>query len=69
MILSGFCRNCLAKWYRAAADEKGFSMDYDQAREVVYGMPFPDWKEKYQAPASEEKVAAFEQAQKDHPTD
>ena len=44
MILSGFCRNCLSKWYRAAAAERGVEMDYDQAREVVYGMPFPEWK-------------------------
>jgi len=69
MILSGFCRNCLSKWYRAAAAERGFEMDYDQAREVVYGMPFPAWKAKYQQEASGEKVAAFEQAQAEHPTD
>ena len=69
MILSGFCRNCLSKWYRAAAAERGVEMDYDQAREVVYGMPFPEWKAQYQHEASAEKVAAFEKAQAEHPTD
>ena len=69
MILSGFCRNCLAKWYRAAAEERGESLDYDQAREIVYGMPFPEWKSQFQGKASDEQVAAFEQAQRDHPTD
>jgi hypothetical protein len=46
MNLSGFCRNCLSKWYRAAAEEKGLEMDYEQAREIVYGMPYEEWKEK-----------------------
>ena len=48
MDLAGFCRNCLAKWYLAAAEEKGLEMDYDQAREFVYGMPYDEWKDKYQ---------------------
>jgi hypothetical protein len=48
MNLAGFCRNCLAKWYLAAAEEKGVEMDYDQARETVYGMPYSEWKNKYQ---------------------
>ena len=48
MDLAGFCRNCLAKWYLAAAEEKGLSINYDQAREEVYGMPYNEWKEKYQ---------------------
>jgi hypothetical protein len=48
MNLAGFCRNCLAKWYLAAAEEKGVVMDYDQARETVYGMPYSEWKDKYQ---------------------
>lgn len=48
MNLAGFCRNCLSKWYLAAAEEKGIEMDYDQAREIVYGMPYSEWKEKYQ---------------------
>lgn len=48
MNLAGFCRNCLAKWYRSAAEERGLDLDYEQAREIVYGMPYEDWKEKYQ---------------------
>lgn len=48
MNLAGFCRNCLSKWYMAAAEEKGLNIDYDQARETVYGMPYSEWKEKYQ---------------------
>ena len=50
MNLSGFCRNCLAKWYSAAANESGQELDYDQAREIVYGMPYAEWKAKYQTP-------------------
>ncbi len=48
MNLAGFCRNCLSKWYLAAAEEKGLTMDYDQAREHVYGMPYAQWKDKHQ---------------------
>jgi len=50
MELAGFCRNCLAKWYAAEAQARGLDMDYEQARERVYGMPYADWKEKYQTP-------------------
>ncbi|MBN93724.1 MAG: hypothetical protein CL928_06555 [Deltaproteobacteria bacterium] len=50
MNLAGFCRNCLAKWYLAAAEERGESLDYDQARETIYGMPYQDWKARYQKP-------------------
>lgn len=50
MELAGFCRNCLAKWYAAEAQVRGLDMDYEQARERVYGMPYADWKEKYQTP-------------------
>ncbi len=60
MTLAGFCRNCLSKWYRAAAEDKGLAIDYDQAREIVYGMPYAEWKEKYQTPATPEQKAAFE---------
>ena len=60
MNLAGFCRNCLSKWYRAAAEEKGIEMDYDAARELVYGMPYADWKAKYQTEATAEQKAAFE---------
>ena len=48
MELAGFCRNCLGKWYKAAAEEKGIDMDYDDAREIIYGMPYAEWKEKHQ---------------------
>ena len=63
MILADFCRNCLAKWYKAAANEQGTEMDYDQAREAVYGMPFNEWKDKYQSPASPQQLAGFEARQ------
>jgi hypothetical protein len=48
MNLAGFCRNCLAKWYKAAGDERGLELDYEQVREMVYGMPYEEWKQKYQ---------------------
>jgi len=48
MDLAGFCRNCLAKWYKAAAEERGEILDYDKAREIIYGMPYEEWKAKYQ---------------------
>jgi len=48
MNLAGFCRNCLSKWYLAAAEERGIDMDYEQAREIVYGMPYAEWKARYQ---------------------
>tara|TARA_B100001093_G_C26781307_1_gene994762 strand:+ start:1263 stop:1511 length:249 start_codon:yes stop_codon:yes gene_type:complete len=48
MDLAGFCRNCLGKWYKAAAEENGVDMDYDAAREIIYGMPYVEWKDKYQ---------------------
>ncbi|MCB1666803.1 MAG: DUF1244 domain-containing protein [Porticoccaceae bacterium] len=60
MILADFCRNCLSKWYMAAAEERGEKMDYDTAREIVYGMPYEEWKDKYQLPATPEQQAAFE---------
>jgi len=60
MNLAGFCRNCLAKWYTAAAQEQGESINYDQAREIIYGMPYDQWKEKHQTPASPEQLATFE---------
>jgi hypothetical protein len=63
MILADFCRNCLSKWYMAGAKEQGVEMDYDQAREAVYGMPFSDWKANHQLPATEEQLAAFETRQ------
>ena len=48
MDLAGFCRNCLAKWYLAAAEERGMNMNYDQAKEIIYGMPYSEWKKHYQ---------------------
>lgn len=64
MILADFCRNCLAKWYTAAATERGIDIDYEQAREVVYGMPYSDWKDRYQTEATAEQLAAFDAKQK-----
>ncbi|HWV13937.1 MAG TPA: DUF1244 domain-containing protein [Cellvibrio sp.] len=59
MNLAGFCRNCLSKWYVAAATEQGITLDYEDARERVYGMPYERWKEQHQTPASQEQLAAF----------
>ena len=61
MNLAGFCRNCLAKWYVAAAAEHGESLDYEQAREIIYGMPYPEWKARYQREATPEQLETFEQ--------
>ena len=63
MITGDFCRNCLAKWYAAAAVERGLAMDYEQAREVVYGMPYSEWKQQYQQEASAEQMAMYNQKQ------
>lgn len=60
MNLSGFCRNCLSKWYKTAADDNGVELSQDQAREAVYGMPYAEWKAKYQTEASPEQQAAFD---------
>ena len=66
MILADFCRNCLSKWLVGAAEERGAELDYETAREYVYGMPYGEWKEKYQLDATPEQQAAFQaqQAQK-----
>lgn len=61
MILADFCRNCLSKWYRAAAEERGFDIDYGSAREIVYGMPYDDWKAKYQTEATAEQKEKYNQ--------
>ena len=66
MTLAGFCRNCLADWYREAAQSAGVHMERDAAREAIYGMPFAEWKTKYQAEATPEQLAAFERARKAH---
>ena len=66
MNLSGFCRNCLGDWYREAAAEKGITLGKDEAREIVYGMPPAEWKQKYQKEATPEQQAAFAASQKTH---
>jgi uncharacterized protein len=60
MNLAGFCRTCLSKWYVAAAGENGEDVDYEAARALVYGMPYADWKEKYQTEATEEQKRLFQ---------
>ena len=59
MNLAGFCRNCLSKWYLAAAGDKGIDLDYEGAREIVYGMPYAAYKARHQKEASAEQQAAF----------
>jgi uncharacterized protein len=66
MNLAGFCRNCLAKWYRAAAEEKGLALDYEGAREIVYGMPYAEWKDRHQKEASVDQQAAFAKGPANH---
>ena len=63
MNLSGFCRNCLSRWYSEAADERGLEMDYERAREIVYGMPYAEFKAKHQNEATPEQLAAMKEAQ------
>ncbi len=60
MILANFCRNCLGDWYKESAAEQGVTLTKDEARERVYGMPYSQWKEQFQAPATPEQMAAFE---------
>ncbi|MNZ42569.1 hypothetical protein D3C78_601460 [compost metagenome] len=64
MNLAGFCRNCLSKWYKAAADEMGVEISADEAREEIYGMPYAEWKAKYQKEATPDQQAAFDSAKK-----
>ena len=66
MNLSGFCRNCLSKWYAAAAEERGIAVDYDKAREMIYGMPYADWKAKYQTEATPKQKTAFAKSHPEH---
>jgi hypothetical protein len=66
MILAGFCRNCLSDWYREAAEAAGQPMSKDEARESIYGMPFAEWKAKFQRDATPEQLAAFAEAQRRH---
>jgi hypothetical protein len=62
MNLAGFCRNCLSRWYREAAEARGIALSDAAAREIVYGMPFAEWKAKYQKESSPEQQAAFKAA-------
>lgn len=64
MNLADFCRNCLSKWYVAAAKEQGQDVNYEDARELIYGMPYNEWKDLYQQPATAEQMAVFEAKQK-----
>jgi len=66
MILSGFCRNCLSKWYLAEADRRGVEMSYGEAREIVYGMPYDEWKAKHQEKASEEQKRRYDETKPLH---
>ncbi len=66
MNLSGFCRNCLSRWYQEAAAERGMELDKEEAREIIYGMPYEEWRQRYQTEASAEKKAAFEHNKPDH---
>jgi uncharacterized protein len=63
MNLAGFCRNCLSKWYMAAAEERGVEVDYDGARQRVYGMPYSEWKANHQTEPSAEAMAKFKASQ------
>ena len=64
MILAGFCRNCLSKWYVEAVATRGLEVDLEEAREMVYGMPYAEWKKHHQPPATEEQMKRFDAAQK-----
>lgn len=63
MLTADFCRNCLAKWYAEAAQQKGLAIDYEQARTVVYGMHYSDWKDQYQTETTAAQLAAFQAKQ------
>ena len=66
MNLAGFCRNCLSNWMKDAADAKGIAMTKDESRDAIYGMPFEEWKAKYQREATAEQIGAFEKASQKH---
>jgi uncharacterized protein len=59
MNLAGFCRNCLSKWYVAAAEERDIKLGYEEAREIIYGMPYSEWKDKYHREASQDQLDKF----------
>ena len=60
MNLADFCRNCLSKWYKSAAEERGVKIDYENARQIIYGIPYQEWKKKYQKEASPEQKKIFD---------
>ncbi|PAY10779.1 DUF1244 domain-containing protein [Bradyrhizobium sp. UFLA03-84] len=66
MNLAGFCRNCLSNWMKEEADAKGLAVSKDESREAVYGMPYEEWKAKYQGSATPEQLAAMKKAQSGH---
>lgn len=66
MTLAGFCRNCLSNWYKDAADAQGVALTKDQSREHVYGMPYEDWKQRYQAEATDEQLKRLKEAEGGH---
>ena len=66
MNLSGFCRNCLSRWYSEAAAEQGAEVSKDAAREIVYGMPYDEWRDRYQTEATDAQKAAFEKSNPGH---
>jgi uncharacterized protein len=66
MNLAGFCRNCLSNWYREAAEQRGIEVSKEESREIVYGMPYELWRERYQADASADAQKAFERNRPGH---
>tara|TARA_B100001250_G_C19664752_1_gene728730 strand:+ start:678 stop:998 length:321 start_codon:yes stop_codon:yes gene_type:complete len=66
MNLAGFCRNCLSKWYRAAGEGRGIDITYDEAREIIYGMSYEEWKKNYQVPSTEEQQKTFKETKSLH---
>jgi hypothetical protein len=64
MLLADFCRNCLAKWYSAEANERGISIDYPEAQSLIYGMPYPEWKARFQTEASPEQLERMQERQR-----
>ncbi|HET7718080.1 MAG TPA: DUF1244 domain-containing protein [Bauldia sp.] len=66
MNLAGFCRNCLANWYREAAEARGIAISKEESREIIYGMPYSEWQSRYQTEASADKLAGFEKNRPGH---
>ena len=66
MNLAGFCRNCLSNWYREAAEDSGVALDKDESREIIYGMPYAEWRARYQTEASPEQQAVVEKNKSQH---